>query len=176
MYSMGILTAFGISFQKKTNLLYVLNGCINILAIATMSASQLVAAPGSDITLGCSFPHRDTDNIQNLIVNWQRGTTEVVHSYYHGKDQLDRQSLAYTGRTQLNPDELKKGNASLSLVGVQASDHGEYTCAVSNEQGSFRGNIFLKVAACCVNSTTVPDPWIRWNLLLQLALQVLSVL
>ncbi|KAI1894782.1 hypothetical protein AGOR_G00119290 [Albula goreensis] len=87
------------------------------------------------------------DNVQNVIVNWQRGTTEVVHSYYHGKDQLDRQSPAYTGRTQLNPDQLKKGNASLSLMGVQASDHGEYTCAVSNEQGSFQEHILLQVAA-----------------------------
>ncbi|KAJ8332861.1 hypothetical protein SKAU_G00417570 [Synaphobranchus kaupii] len=109
--------------------------------------SPLVAAPGSDITLGCFFPHSETDNLYNLIVVWRRGDTEMVHSYKQQEDKLEKQSAAYRGRTRLYPDQLAAGNASLRLTGVQASDHGEYTCAGANEQGPFQMEIVLLVAA-----------------------------
>ncbi|KAJ8332869.1 hypothetical protein SKAU_G00417650, partial [Synaphobranchus kaupii] len=85
---------------------------------------RVVAAPGSDITLGCFFPHSETDILYNLIVVWRRGDTEMVHSYKQQKDKLEKQSAAYRGRTRLYPDQLAAGNASLRLTGVQASDHG----------------------------------------------------
>ncbi|KAJ8289736.1 hypothetical protein GJAV_G00004690 [Gymnothorax javanicus] len=108
---------------------------------------QVVAAPGSDVTLDCMFPHSETDNPLNLVLVWQRGTNEVVHNYYQARDMLNEQSTAYKGRTQLYPDQLAVGNASLRLMGVQASDHGEYTCSVANEQGKFQTQVVLLVAA-----------------------------
>lgn len=60
----------------------------------------------------------------------------MVHSFYHGQDQLDRQGQSYRGRTHLFNDELREGNASLMLTNVRLQDQGEYTCHVNNEQGS----------------------------------------
>lgn len=48
------------------------------------------AAPGSDITLRCSLSSSKNLNLNHLIVNWQHAESVVVHSYYHGRDQLDR--------------------------------------------------------------------------------------
>uniref|UniRef100_A0A8C7RZ98 Ig-like domain-containing protein n=1 Tax=Oncorhynchus mykiss TaxID=8022 RepID=A0A8C7RZ98_ONCMY len=104
-----------------------------------------VAAPGSDITLSCSLSKNL--NLNNLVVNWQRGESEVVHSYYHGRDQLERQSVVYKGRTHLFEDQLTVGNASLRLSDVQPSDQGPYTCDVTDEQGSTQEKLQLLVAA-----------------------------
>uniref|UniRef100_A0A8C7C5W5 Ig-like domain-containing protein n=1 Tax=Oncorhynchus kisutch TaxID=8019 RepID=A0A8C7C5W5_ONCKI len=56
----------------------------------------------------------------------------VVHSYYHGRDQLERQSGVYKGRTHL-------------LSGVQPSDQGPYTCDVTDEQASTLEKLLLLV-------------------------------
>ncbi|KAJ8384465.1 hypothetical protein AAFF_G00204860 [Aldrovandia affinis] len=120
--------------------------------------SKVVAAPGSDVTLGCPFSYSEADNILNLVVNWQRGDTEVVHSYYQGKDQLEKQSAAYSGRTKLYPDQLTEGSASLTLMGLLASDHGEYTCIAANEQGTSKGRHLLLVA---VHQDRAASAWIE---------------
>ncbi|KAJ8287411.1 hypothetical protein COCON_G00000700 [Conger conger] len=119
----------------------------------------VVAAPGSNITLSCSFPRSETDQLVNLIVVWVYGD-EVVHSYYKAIDNLQEQSPAYRGRTQLSPDQLAVGDASLRLTGVRASDHGKYTCDVANEQGRSKKQIILAVAvtrcACSGAKKTTP--------------------
>ncbi|KAG7469021.1 hypothetical protein MATL_G00124310 [Megalops atlanticus] len=120
---------------------------LTVLPPVEQPVTPVLAAPGSDVTLSCSFPQRETDSLDSVIVNWQRGDTEVVHSYYRRKDQLQRQSSAYRGRTQLFPEELSVGNASLRLRGVQGSDHGEYICAVANEMSKIQEKLLLLVAA-----------------------------
>ncbi|XP_029599881.1 CD276 antigen isoform X2 [Salmo trutta] len=122
---------------------------IMISSVVTTTSLQPreVAAPGSDITLSCSFPSSKNLNLNNLVVNWQRGESVVVHSYYHGRDQLERQSVVYKGRTHLFEDQLTVGNASLRLSGVQLSDQGPYTCDVTDEQGSTQEKLQLLVAA-----------------------------
>ncbi|XP_041725901.2 CD276 antigen isoform X3 [Coregonus clupeaformis] len=118
--------------------------CITMV-ITTSLQTREVAAPGSDITLSCSFPPSKNQNL-NLIVNWQHGESEVVHSYYYGRDQLERQSVVYKGRTHLFEDQLTVGNASLRLSGVQPSDQGQYTCDVTDEQRSTQEKLLLLVA------------------------------
>ncbi|XP_036799077.1 V-set domain-containing T-cell activation inhibitor 1 isoform X2 [Oncorhynchus mykiss] len=120
---------------------------IMISSVVTTTSLQPreVAAPGSDITLSCSLSKNL--NLNNLVVNWQRGESEVVHSYYHGRDQLERQSVVYKGRTHLFEDQLTVGNASLRLSDVQPSDQGPYTCDVTDEQGSTQEKLQLLVAA-----------------------------
>ncbi|XP_061096483.1 CD276 antigen-like [Conger conger] len=90
----------------------------------------VVAAPGSNITLSCFFPRSETDLLFNLIVVW-----------VHGDDMVQ------SAVSQLSPDQLAVGDASLRLTGVRASDHGMYTCDVANEQGRSKKQIFLAVAA-----------------------------
>uniref|UniRef100_A0A673XBT8 Ig-like domain-containing protein n=1 Tax=Salmo trutta TaxID=8032 RepID=A0A673XBT8_SALTR len=119
---------------------------ISSVVTTTSLQPREVAAPGSDITLSCSFPSSKNLNLNNLVVNWQRGESVVVHSYYHGRDQLERQSVVYKGRTHLFEDQLTVGNASLRLSGVQLSDQGPYTCDVTDEQGSTQEKLQLLVA------------------------------
>ncbi|XP_064802092.1 CD276 antigen-like isoform X2 [Oncorhynchus masou masou] len=122
---------------------------IMISSVVTTTSLQPreVAAPGSDFTLSCSFPSSKNLNLNQLVINWQRGESEVVHSYYHGRDQLERQSGVYKGRTHLFEDQLTVGNASLRLSGVQPSDQGQYTCDVTDEQGGTLEKLQLLVAA-----------------------------
>ncbi|XP_069040779.1 CD276 antigen-like isoform X2 [Lepisosteus oculatus] len=116
-----------------------------VVSAVQVPSSPLVAAPGSDVTLNCSFAYTAADDPQRVVLTWQR-EQEVVHSYYYSKDQLQKQSPAYMGRTQLFPQQLKVGNASLRLKDVQGRDQGNYTCHVANEQGSSKGFLLLLLA------------------------------
>ncbi|XP_037389843.1 CD276 antigen-like [Pygocentrus nattereri] len=138
-----------------------------------------VAAPGGNATLECSFSTSKNLNLTNLIINWQHGET-VVHSFYLGQDQLDRQGQAYKGRTHLFKDELLEGNASLRLIRMQPDDEGEYSCYVNNEQDSTTRRLKVILAALfdepllslqptcdSINITATlsngfPQPEIRW--------------
>uniref|UniRef100_A0A4W5KS28 Ig-like domain-containing protein n=1 Tax=Hucho hucho TaxID=62062 RepID=A0A4W5KS28_9TELE len=117
---------------------------ISSVVTTTSLQPREVAAPGSDITLSCSFPLSKILNLKHLVVNWQRGESEVVYSYYHGRDQLE--SVVYKGRTHLFEDQLTMGNASLRLSGVHPSYQGQYTCDVTDEQGSTQEKLQLLVA------------------------------
>lgn len=132
--------------------LYCLSPSLAIIEVQLPISPTGVSALGSDITLRCSLP--PYENLNNLIVNWQCGESVVVHSYYHGRDQLERQSVVYKGQTHLFEDQLTVGNASLRLSGVQLSDQGPYTCDVTDEQGSTQEKLLLLVAGkfhwCCI--------------------------
>ncbi|KAG1950548.1 V-set domain-containing T-cell activation inhibitor 1 isoform X2 [Pimephales promelas] len=106
----------------------------------------VVVARGATALLSCEF---EPDlNLSNLVVNWQRQEDDrVVHSFYYGKDQFDRQSSDYINRTQLNHNELAKGNASLSIANFGLKDAGKYKCIVSNGKGTGNGELQLVYAA-----------------------------
>ncbi|XP_056616603.1 butyrophilin subfamily 1 member A1 [Triplophysa dalaica] len=107
---------------------------------------QLKAIHGRPAILGCMFtPDPDTSH---LVVTWQRQEdVRVVHSFYYQKDQLDRQSLQYRGRTFLYNSELAQGNASLQITEVNPKDTGRYMCIVTNLQGSSRALVELTYGA-----------------------------
>ncbi|XP_066532967.1 CD276 antigen-like [Hoplias malabaricus] len=71
----------------------------------------------------------------------------VVHSFYLGRDQLERQGQAYSGRTHLFKEQIPTGNASLALNNVQPQHQGEYICYINNENGRTKHNVLLLVAA-----------------------------
>ncbi|XP_065430739.1 CD276 antigen-like [Chrysemys picta bellii] len=102
--------------------------------------SPVTAQFGRDVTLSCLFPSQPGMNLQHLTVTWQkeRAGAEilVVHSHYYGKEQLERQDEAYRNRTQLDPEGLARGNASLTLMGVRTQDEGIYRCHVTSELGT----------------------------------------
>ncbi|KAI4893832.1 hypothetical protein NFI96_020827 [Prochilodus magdalenae] len=127
---------------------HILSGIIVVILVGRVEPpiSPTVSAPGSNATLECSFSPSKSLNLTNLIINWQHEET-VVHSFYLGQDQLDRQGRDYRGRTHLFKDKLLEGNASLRLTSVQPDDQGEYTCHVSDEQGSTKGKALLILAA-----------------------------
>lgn len=108
-------------------------------AVAATSAPDVVAQFEGDVTLSCLFPSQPGMNLQRLTLTWQKeragAEALVLHSYYYGKEQLERQDQIYRNRTQLDPEGLARGNASLTLRGVRTQDEGIYLCHVTSEQG-----------------------------------------
>ncbi|XP_064203640.1 CD276 antigen-like isoform X1 [Anguilla rostrata] len=108
--------------------------------------SEIVGVHGQPTLLGCWYT--PNSGLNGLVITWQRvEDSQVVHSFYYGKDQLDRQSLQYYNRTRLLPTELVNGNASLALAQVRPEDAGRYLCSVSSLQGSDKVEVQLKFAA-----------------------------
>ncbi|KAL7876830.1 hypothetical protein SRHO_G00034730 [Serrasalmus rhombeus] len=113
--------------------------------ISVPSGGQ-VGVYGQSVVLFCSFPTGGSWDVSSSVITWQRGL-EVVHSFYHSQDQLDRQHPRYANRTSLYHQEMAKGNASLRLDRVSLEDHGIYTCSVSTQIGSQKKSFRLRVAA-----------------------------
>ncbi|KAL6488115.1 hypothetical protein MHYP_G00047410 [Metynnis hypsauchen] len=125
--------------------------------ISVPSGGQ-VGVYGQSVVLFCSFPTGGSWDVSSSVITWQRGL-EVVHSFYHSQDQLDRQHPHYANRTSLYHQEMAKGNASLRLDRVTLEDDGIYTCSVSTQIGSQKKSFRLRVAAF------YPEPHLHINLL-----------
>uniref|UniRef100_A0A8C8CA67 Ig-like domain-containing protein n=1 Tax=Oncorhynchus tshawytscha TaxID=74940 RepID=A0A8C8CA67_ONCTS len=115
-----------------------------------------LAIVGQYVVLDCSFPVGKAWDLDNSVITWQRGL-EVIHSFYHRQDQLDRQSSHYTNRTSLYHSEMKRGNASLRLDRTNLGDKGDYTCSVSTLLGSKTKTFALKLAAY------YPEPHLKFT-------------
>uniref|UniRef100_A0A452HY93 Ig-like domain-containing protein n=1 Tax=Gopherus agassizii TaxID=38772 RepID=A0A452HY93_9SAUR len=106
-----------------------------LLCTATL-APDVVAQFEGDITLNCLFPSQPGMNLQRLTLTWQKeqagAEALVLHSYYYGKEQLERQDQIYRNRTQLDPEGLARGNASLTLRGIRIQDEGIYLSSTAD--------------------------------------------
>ncbi|XP_047668053.1 CD276 antigen-like isoform X3 [Tachysurus fulvidraco] len=105
-----------------------------------------VGVYGGCVHLSCVFPVSGSWDANSSMIFWLHNQ-EVVHSFFHNRDQPQHQSRRYTNRTSLFHQEMKKGNASLRLDRTTLEDAGEYTCSVSTRLGSQRKSFHLKVAA-----------------------------
>ncbi|XP_036398940.1 CD276 antigen-like isoform X2 [Megalops cyprinoides] len=142
--------------------------------------SEVIAARGLPVVLGCRYTPNADGNLDGLVVTWQRvDNSQVVHSFYYNQDQLDRQSPGYRNRTALYHSGLGSGNASLRLERVRPQDSGGYQCSVSNLKGTGRATVNLTYAAfytepalsitlqstgICVQyeSEGYPEPEVQW--------------
>ncbi|KAJ8287508.1 hypothetical protein COCON_G00001670 [Conger conger] len=144
----------------------------------TVPSAPLVAVHGQSAILSCTFPLDGRFDLDSTIITWQR-RLEVVHSFYHGRDQLALQSRRYANRTRLYHSELGRGNASLRLDRTPPEDAGEYMCSVSMLSGSQSKSFRVKVAAfytephlqvsaspqgveLTLTSRGYPTPKVRW--------------
>ncbi|XP_059581688.1 myelin-oligodendrocyte glycoprotein-like [Alligator mississippiensis] len=64
-------------------------------------------------------------------LNWQTEAVhlqspEVMHAYTDGKDDLESQAKRFRGRTEVFPEEIDNGNASLLLKNITQNDTGTY--------------------------------------------------
>ncbi|XP_027674084.2 CD276 antigen isoform X2 [Chelonia mydas] len=115
------------------------------------SAPDVVAHFRGDVTLRCLFLSQPGMNLQRLTVTWQKeqvgAEALVVHSYYYGREQLEKQDKAYRNRTRLEPEELARGNASLTLRDIHMQDEGVYQCHITTELGTTSELWKLRVGA-----------------------------
>ncbi|XP_066529840.1 ribonuclease inhibitor-like isoform X2 [Hoplias malabaricus] len=97
--------------------------------------APVVGEAGEDLVLPCSIQPRD--NAEVMKVEWIRlkltQADTLVHLYEDSRDWNDGQMESYRGRTSLFKDELWKGNTSLKLSSVRASDEGVYQCYVEDK-------------------------------------------
>ncbi|KAK1155073.1 CD276 antigen-like [Acipenser oxyrinchus oxyrinchus] len=127
--------------------LFALPLLLTISLAVLVPRSPVTSPPGSDVTLSCSFSYKAGADLRRLVVTWERPPADhVVHSFYYGQDQLSLQNETYRNRTQLFPEQLSVGNASLRLKQVRGEDEGWYTCAVTNQVESTQGDVQLIVA------------------------------
>ncbi|XP_036398127.1 CD276 antigen-like [Megalops cyprinoides] len=135
---------------KDTSVSFIICLVLNSLCFAefevTVPSTPQFVIHGQYAVLNCSFPVGATFDPASSVITWQRGL-EVIHSFYHSRDQLDRQSHHYANRTSLYHSELWRGNASLRLDRVTPEDAGPYTCSVSTLSGSQRKTFPVKFAA-----------------------------
>lgn len=106
-----------------------------------------VANLGRDHVLGCQIVDTEEATYTRVSVTWEKtGMRGFVYRYLYGGPYLKDQNPQFEGRTQLFPDALLRGNASLLLRSVRAEDQGVYTCTIDVPTGGGKVNIQLRTA------------------------------
>ncbi|KAM7178572.1 butyrophilin subfamily 3 member A2-like [Macrochelys suwanniensis] len=116
---------------------WILAGFFSVVLLAACEPVRIEADVGEDVLLPCFVKCRDAVSLSNPTVNWQwSGSSEVVNSYYHGKNHPEHQCGQYKGRTEFSSQGLSDGNASLLLKNVTPADFRNYTCHASLYENS----------------------------------------
>ncbi len=91
------------------------------------------AVAGEDVILLCSV--KPNISVVDMRVRWSRLDLKdsLVHLYEDHEDRNAEQIESYRGRTELNHQELQRGDASLKLSSVKVSDEGRYKCFIQSK-------------------------------------------
>ncbi|KAG7455041.1 hypothetical protein MATL_G00252230 [Megalops atlanticus] len=117
-------------------------------------ADPVVAAAGEEAVLPCHL--QPNISAEDLEVRWFREDfLAPVHLYVNKRNDYTNQIPSYRGRTALFPGELKKGNTSLRLLGVKASDDGSYKCFVKSKDTDSYDDRVIRVTVKAIGTEPV---------------------
>uniref|UniRef100_A0A5F8GV22 Immunoglobulin V-set domain-containing protein n=1 Tax=Monodelphis domestica TaxID=13616 RepID=A0A5F8GV22_MONDO len=85
---------------------------------------------------------------------------DIVHYYEDGQDKFDNQSPKFQGRTELVKDAITRGNVTLRIWNITASDQGHYKCHFDDGLYQEEAGIELLVSG---EGTEQQIP--RWNII-----------
>jgi len=97
--------------------------------LASQHRSAEEGVEGGSVVISCRH-RRIAFEEKQLTVYWRHNDTRNVHDIIHGEVSVKEQHPAYKNRTEVLPDELKKGRILLKLTDLQLSDRGTYICFV----------------------------------------------
>uniref|UniRef100_A0A5F8H4R7 Immunoglobulin V-set domain-containing protein n=1 Tax=Monodelphis domestica TaxID=13616 RepID=A0A5F8H4R7_MONDO len=83
---------------------------------------------------------------------------EIVHHYEDGQDKFDDQSPKFQGRTELVKDAITRGNVTLRIWNITASDQGHYKCHFDDGLYQEEAGIELLVSEHCLQDL----PWVLY--------------
>ncbi|XP_060909532.1 V-set domain-containing T-cell activation inhibitor 1 [Labrus mixtus] len=153
------MASFGNIIFYSMIILIVLFSALIILLLAlafsgessevTSTNTLPIANLGEDILLSCNLNIKiELAKLRQVSVTWGKTNLKgLVHHYQDGAADFVDQNSQFKGRTQVFPEALGSGNASLLLRDVRSSDAGEYTCTISSSEGGGMVNIKLRTAA-----------------------------
>ncbi|MEQ2231041.1 hypothetical protein ILYODFUR_035343 [Ilyodon furcidens] len=93
-----------------------------------LDSTLITSKEGQNVILPCSF----STTLTNKIIDWKKDGEEVF-LYENGRVNPSSQDEQFKGRVSHFPDEVKSGNASITIKPAKVSDSGTYTCVYLNQ-------------------------------------------
>ncbi|MEQ2230438.1 hypothetical protein ILYODFUR_029291 [Ilyodon furcidens] len=100
----------------------------NDVCFCFSDSALITSKEGQNVILPCSF----STTLTNTIIDWKKDG-EDVFLYENGRVNPSSQDEQFRGRVSHFPDEVKSGNASISIKQAKVSDSGTYTCLYLNQ-------------------------------------------
>ncbi|XP_050959692.1 butyrophilin-like protein 3 isoform X3 [Labeo rohita] len=188
-----LLRAVNVEFKLPclSNMKFI---CLTLLIISGITDSRseeydvvgpedaVLAVAGEDVILPCSL--KPNTSVVDMRVEWFRPGLKdsLVHLYEDHEDRNTDQIQSYRGRTELIHQELQRGNASLKLSSVRASDEGYYKCFIQSKSWYDDVTVDVRVEAVgrpplitvdgfdhserlhlqCESEGWYPEPYLEW--------------
>lgn len=111
----------------------------------------MIVKEGDDAILPCFF--NANRNIESVPFNWKKegpGGQKKVFLYDPGNNSHSQHDQS-DDRVSHFPNELKHGNASITIKNTKLTDTGKYTCNFPNLQSERKTEILLLVGECSHN-------------------------
>ncbi|XP_065115858.1 ICOS ligand-like [Paramisgurnus dabryanus] len=146
-------------------------------------SQQVVGVIGRSTILPCFFSDNGNKHT-DINVRWRHNGTLNVCDITDGKCSGERQEPDYKNRAKVFPEEFVKGNFSLKLSNLTATDAGEYQCFIIHSSELIKVQLLLNESTADKGDTAANkedttankrDPTTETTLMLQILLPVFIV-
>lgn len=113
--------------------------------------SRVIVMEDDDVILPCSLS--TNQNIEKELFVWKKeGTVPLKEVFMFDAGTYNKgQDDEFKGRVSHFPEQLKYGNASITMSKTKLEDQGNYTCSFPVMQPSVKtSRIELVVGECCL--------------------------